>query len=178
MDRPGYVPQGLLSIGLDTLATGIGCVFRLASPGTPALLGFLAASTLAIHGPQTLGMAAYVGPNFAIFPLPGVLGRTRKGPDVTAFASHGQLVANTPTTITFTDPIPHVEVINRDGTAEIFWTVGTAPGPPAPTVGGADSNITPASLCSFERDDHGPTANTVILISAGTPKYSVIGSRP
>jgi hypothetical protein len=88
---------------------------------------------------------------------------------------HGTLVANTEVTHTLTGPdgLPAVvEVLNRDGVAEIFFTVdGTAA-----VVGGNDTECLPATIGSVERalpPAAGPRTVTVRVISPGAPKYTV-----
>lgn len=97
-------------------------------------------------------------------------------------SAHGTLVAATVATVTVTadtDTVSavlgdttttKVEVVNRSGAAEIYFTVdGTAP-----TVGGTASYVLPASICSYSVEGvHGSVV--VKLISSGTPTYSVIG---
>lgn len=62
-----------------------------------------------------------------------------------------------------------VEVLNRDGTAEIWFTVnGTAP-----TVGGNDSYCCPAAIGAQKVDVATDGPVTIKLISTGTPKYLV-----
>jgi hypothetical protein len=85
---------------------------------------------------------------------------------------HGTLVAATVTTVTFSadaDTIDTVEVINRSGSAEIFFTVdGTTP-----TVAGNDCEILPAAVGAVEVGVPGRASTVVKLISAGAPTYSV-----
>jgi hypothetical protein len=102
------------------------------------------------------------------------------------FAKHGTLVANAVTTITLNDG-QFVEVVNRSGSAEIFFNFYDAQGIPgvtipgealaaiaAPTVAGDDSYIVPAVAgeSRVEPCSEGPI--TVQLISTGTPTFSVI----
>lgn len=80
------------------------------------------------------------------------------------------LVAATADTVTFTEDLTSVQVIN-EGTVGIYVRLdGTAP-----TVGGAASlYVPPSSVTSFSSTD---VAGTVVkLISSGTPKYSVSGA--
>lgn len=86
---------------------------------------------------------------------------------------HGQLTANTVDTITMDRDWGTVQVINDDGTSRIDFTVdGTAP-----VVGGtATGRVLPAAICVDSDAGIAGNAVTVVkLISAGTPKYSIIG---
>jgi hypothetical protein len=85
----------------------------------------------------------------------------------------GTLVADTVTSVDVNSE--RIEVLNRDGSAEIFVRIGST----APTVGDTD----PKTFCipavagaarSFYRNIAGSDkTQTVKLISAGTPTYSV-----
>lgn len=84
-------------------------------------------------------------------------------------AAHHSLVAATVDTVTMANDFDQVEVLNRDGAAEIYFTVDGS----APTVGGANCQVLPAcigaAICGVAS-----SGNTVVrLISAGTPAYSV-----
>lgn len=80
---------------------------------------------------------------------------------------HETLVASTADSVTFTDDITEVEVLNRDGAAEIYFTVDGS----TPTVGGENCRVLPAAIGGLElRVEHG---DVVKLISSGTPTYSV-----
>lgn len=96
--------------------------------------------------------------------------------------AHGTLVANTVATASVTadsdiqvsnvatEQSTKVEVLNRDGTAEIYFTVdGTTP-----TVGGTGCYVLPAAIGAYSVEGVRGSV-TVKLISAGTPAYSVIG---
>lgn len=86
---------------------------------------------------------------------------------------YGTLAAGVVTTVTLTQDWNTVEVINRSGTAEIFFrTDGTNP-----TVGGNDSEMLPAAVGSVVVDVESGAATVVKLISAGTPTYGVRGGR-
>ena len=84
-------------------------------------------------------------------------------------AVHKQLAANTVDTVTLDPLASAVEVINRDGTAEIYFTVDGA----NPTVGGDDTQVLLAGIGSLEIGSPAIGSTVVKLISAGTPKYSV-----
>lgn len=82
---------------------------------------------------------------------------------------HFTLTANTPTTATFDVDYAAVEVLNVDGSAEVYFTAdGTAP-----TIGGTGCHVLPAAIGAVEVrvNMDGPTV--VKLISTGTPKVSV-----
>lgn len=87
--------------------------------------------------------------------------------------THGTLVAATVDTVTFTGiDFNEVEVLNRNGAAEIYFTVdGTAP-----TVGGTNCYVLPAAITSAIVGVPTTGATVVKLISAGTPTYSVSGT--
>lgn len=85
--------------------------------------------------------------------------------------AHATLVASTVDTVTLTNTqIDEVEILNRDGSAEIYFTVdGTAP-----TVGGNNTNVLPAAVGSVVVGVRRAAGGVVVkLISAGTPAYSV-----
>lgn len=84
---------------------------------------------------------------------------------------HGTLSASTLRTFTFTSNYSVVEVINRDGAADIFFKIDSDTDP---TVEGNDTYVLPASRCSLELTSQAKTNTTVKLISSGTPKFSVI----
>lgn len=87
-------------------------------------------------------------------------------------SKHATLVAATVDTVTLPGAVNSVEVLNRDGVAEIYFTVdGTTP-----TVGGDDTQVLPATIGGIEVDTSQGVADTgtvVKLISSGTPKYTV-----
>ncbi len=97
-----------------------------------------------------------------------------------AAKSHGTLEAATVATVTVTAAkatgavnqigLPAIEVLNRSGSAEIYFTVNGAD----PTVGGEDCHVLPAAVCALSVPGVGSPV-TVKLISVGTPTYSVIG---
>lgn len=84
---------------------------------------------------------------------------------------HGTLSAGTVATVTFTTNHSVVEVINRDGAADIFFVVDSSA---TPTVGGNNTWVLPATKCSLEVTAPSEGGTTVKLISSGTPTYSVI----
>jgi hypothetical protein len=86
-----------------------------------------------------------------------------------AQVQYATLVASTVTTLTFTDGKPRVEVFNRTGTAEIFFTVDGS----TPTVGGTNCQMIPAAIQGLTVDEES-TGNTVLvkIISTGTPTVS------
>lgn len=87
-------------------------------------------------------------------------------------AQHGTLVASTVATVTLVGDYTRVEVLNRSGTAEIFFTVDDT----APTVAGSGTYILPAIAgASLVTPSPSAAATIVRLISSGTPTYSVTG---
>ena len=89
------------------------------------------------------------------------------------FAYHSTLTASTVDTVTLNDGTEYVTVVNRGGTDEIYFTVGTPTNePPSPTVGGNDTYVLPAALGSLRvASEIGPIV--VKLISNGAMAYSV-----
>lgn len=92
-----------------------------------------------------------------------------------AYIRHGVLTADT--VATFTLPrrrYAHLEVVNRDAAAEIYFLC-LHPHRAAvdPTVGGDDCEVLPAALSSLEIATPGVAPLTVKLISSGTPTYSI-----
>jgi len=86
---------------------------------------------------------------------------------------HATLTANTVDTITFDADYVAVEILSRDGAAEIYATVDTTL---TPTVGGASCDVLPAVIGSLTVDATGYGSPTTIqLISSGTPAYTVKG---
>lgn len=86
---------------------------------------------------------------------------------------HATLTAATVDTITFDADYTSVEIVNRDGSAEIYVTVDSNN---SPTVGGAGCDVLPAAIGSLivDASAYGPPT-TIKLISSGTPAYSVKG---
>lgn len=85
--------------------------------------------------------------------------------------AHAVLAANTIDTVTLTNTqTDEVEIVNRTGTAEIYFTTdGTDP-----TIGGANTNVLPAAMCSIVVGVRRSASGAVVkLLSAGTPAYSV-----
>lgn len=89
-------------------------------------------------------------------------------------AYHGTLVASTVDTVTLSRTYARVQVINRGGTSEIYWTTnGTNP-----TVGGDDCYVVASPIGSSDtRANFQAPQNTCVvkLISTGNPTYSVVG---
>jgi hypothetical protein len=89
-----------------------------------------------------------------------------------AVVEHVTLTANTVATVSLAGNFGQVEVLNRDGVAEVYFTTDGA----APTVGGANCHVLPAAVNSVDVLDETSGTNSVVkLISAGTPKVSVRG---
>lgn len=87
---------------------------------------------------------------------------------------HGQLTAATVDTVNLDGDYSEVEVINRDGAAEIFFTVDGG----APVVAGDDNHILPAAISGVTVNASKETGDPTVvkLISSGTPKYTVRGA--
>lgn len=87
-----------------------------------------------------------------------------------AASEHVTLVADTVATVTLTTNAGSIEVVNRTGTAEVYFTTDET----TPTVEGDDTHVLPAAICAVTVADETGGKNSVIkLISAGTPKVSV-----
>lgn len=82
---------------------------------------------------------------------------------------HGTLVGSAVTTVTLDADAQEVEVLNRDGVAEIYFTVDGAD----PTVGGDDCHVLPAAIGALQVHAPGGGVTDIKLISSGTPKFSV-----
>lgn len=84
-------------------------------------------------------------------------------------ATHQTLVAATVDTVNLAVQVDEVEIVSRDGAAEIYYTVDGS----TPMVGGANCFVLPAGIGS-QTVGVSAKGNTVVkLISAGTPAYSV-----
>ncbi len=84
---------------------------------------------------------------------------------------HLTLTANQVTTVTLNDNYGRVEVVNRDGNFEVFFTTdGTAPG-----IAANGSHILPAAIGSVEVADETDGNSVVKLISTGAAAVSVRG---
>jgi hypothetical protein len=90
-------------------------------------------------------------------------------------AYHSALVASAVDTITLNQGFEFVEIINRTGAAEIYYTLD---GTTAPTVGGADCYVIPAAITSRIRANPLGSRNTTVVkvTSSGTPNYTVQGA--
>lgn len=87
-----------------------------------------------------------------------------------AESEHLTLVADTVARVDLPANAGRIEVVNRDGAAEVYFTVNGA----APTVEGDDTFVLPAAIGSVEVSRPRTTSAAVVkLISAGTPKVSV-----
>lgn len=86
-------------------------------------------------------------------------------------SQHGVLQAGVVATVVMEGLYSSVEVMNRDGTAEIYYWVDQAGNP---TVGGANTEALPAAICARKSGSPSPALTTVKLISDGTPAYSVM----
>jgi hypothetical protein len=89
-------------------------------------------------------------------------------------AYHGTLTAATVDTVNLSRVYGRVQVLNRGGANEIYWTTdGTAP-----TVGGDNCWVVPSQVGASDiRANSQAQSNTCVvkLISTGTPTYSVLG---
>jgi len=83
--------------------------------------------------------------------------------------THGALVANVVTDVTFDYNASSVYVLNRSGAAEIYIRVDDV----NPTVGGEDCEVIPAAIGWIEIPLPGNEPFSVRLISSGTPTYTV-----
>lgn len=88
-----------------------------------------------------------------------------------AFSAHLTLTAATVDQVTLPGNYGRVEVLNRDGSDEIYFTVDGA----TPTVGGDGTHVLPAQIGAVVVPSSGRGATVVRLISAGTPAYSIRG---
>ncbi|MFJ1539295.1 hypothetical protein ACIODS_12200 [Micromonospora chalcea] len=86
-----------------------------------------------------------------------------------AYTQYATLTANTERSFTFATNAGWVEVLNLDGTAEIYFTVDNS----SPGIGADGSHVVPAAVAAVEVRDES-TGNTVVkLKSAGTPRVAV-----
>jgi hypothetical protein len=93
-------------------------------------------------------------------------------------AKHLTLVANKVAEATITSANGVVEIVNRSGTAEIYFTIGgPSELPVAPTIEGDDCLVVPEALASYVTT-RAPASAVVKLVSTGSPKVSVIGGQP
>lgn len=86
---------------------------------------------------------------------------------------HATLTANTVDTITLDNDYIAVEILNRNGAAEIYATIDTNV---TPTVGGTNCDVLPAAIGNLIIDASAYGTPTIVqLISNGTPAYTVKG---
>lgn len=83
-----------------------------------------------------------------------------------------QLTANTVDKVTLASFFTSVEVLNLDGSAEIWVRVD---GATVPTVGGDDCHVVPSAIASIILPSTADGSTDVRLISTGTPRYHVRG---
>lgn len=82
------------------------------------------------------------------------------------------LTADTVETFTLDRDYRQVEVLNGDGSAEVFFTVDGAD----PEVDGAGCYYLPSAIGALAVSSHGTPQTTVVkAISSGTPKVAVRG---
>ncbi|PZG05387.1 hypothetical protein C1I95_32745 [Micromonospora craterilacus] len=86
-----------------------------------------------------------------------------------AHNEHATLTANVERIFTFPINAGRVEVLNRDGSAEVWFKVNNT----AATVGGDGCHVLPAAINSLEVDDETSGSTVVRVISSGTPAVSV-----
>lgn len=87
-----------------------------------------------------------------------------------AYTKHVTLVAATVTPITLAANAARIEVLNRDGVAEVYFTTNGVD----PVVGADNTHVLAAAIGALEVADETSGQNSVVkLISAGTPKVSV-----
>lgn len=89
-----------------------------------------------------------------------------------ASPSHRTLVAGQITTVDLDRNYDRIEVLNRDGSSEVFFTTdGSEPG-----VAQDGCHVLPAAIGAVEVADQTSGRNSVVkLISAGSPAVSVRG---
>lgn len=94
-----------------------------------------------------------------------------------ALATHQTLSANTVDTVTLTDAYASVEILNRDASSTIYFTIDNYPtvgNSLAPTVAGADCLVVaPGQALVVQTNSSGTVPIIVRLISAGAAAYSV-----
>ncbi len=86
-----------------------------------------------------------------------------------ATVRHVTLVADTVATVSLNVNAGRIEVLNRTGTAEVYFTTDGS----APTVGGNNCYVLPAAISALEVPDEISGMAVVKLISVGTPSVSV-----
>ena len=87
-------------------------------------------------------------------------------------SAYGTLTASTIATVTLARDREWVEVLNRNGAAEIFFTVDGS----NPTVAGAGTFCVPAIAGAAVKVAAPEAATTSVkLISSGIPTYGVLG---
>lgn len=86
-----------------------------------------------------------------------------------ALIIHGTLTQDDVEDVNLERDAVRVEVLNRDGAAEIFFTVDG----PTPTVEGENCHVLPAAIGALEVDSKSSDDTHVRLISSGTPSFSV-----
>ncbi len=92
-----------------------------------------------------------------------------------AFVRHGVLTASAVTAIQL--PLARydsIEIVNRDGSDEIYYVVATAKKPlPDPTPEGDDVDVLPAAMNAVYVNAPDGSQITVKLVSVGTPAFSI-----
>lgn len=82
---------------------------------------------------------------------------------------HVNLVANTVSTVTFTNNHENVEVINVDGAASVYFTCDG----PVATIKGDNCFVVPAAISSVTVPSTAQSTTSVSLISTGTPNIAI-----
>lgn len=91
-----------------------------------------------------------------------------------AFIRHVTLVANTVSTVTFTGNESGVEILSRNGLAEVYVSVGdTTTAPANPTIAGNDFDVLPASIGSIVVRRASSKPMVIKMISAQATTVSV-----
>lgn len=86
-------------------------------------------------------------------------------------SKHAVLSPGVADTVTLTVDWPQVEVLNRNGAAEIYFTVDGA----VPTVGGDNTYVVPSAVASQVVGSPASGRTVVRLISSGAASYTVSG---
>lgn len=85
---------------------------------------------------------------------------------------HVTLTAGDVTVVDLEHNFGRVEVLNRSGTAEVWFRVDGQP----PEIGGDNTHVLPAAIAGLDVPDDSPGLSTVVrLISPGSPAVSVRG---
>lgn len=98
-----------------------------------------------------------------------------------AQATHQTLTANTVDVVTLTDSYANVEILNRDSSNAIYFTIDNYPtigNSLVPTVAGNNNLIIPAGGSLLVQTNSSGTAPVIVrMISVGAAAYSVTLTR-